>query len=90
MADETGVPGAPYVGARGPRKTPPRKGKHKIKEQEQATVSELFTEERRNAPSTSHPLESTKKRKRKRVMMGVGWTAALDRMDREGITMADS
>ena len=86
MKDETGVPGKPFIGKHGPRKTKPAKRtRKKDKEERDAVVSELFTDERKAAPG----IRSGKSGKRDRVRIGKGWTAALEQMENEGMTMAE-
>jgi hypothetical protein len=87
MTDETGVPGKPFIGKDGkPRKTRPKGQK---KAQDSAVVTELFSDERQKAPGIRSPLSDVKKKKRKRIQIGTGWANALERMENEGITMAE-
>lgn len=90
-----------YMGARGPRKTPPPKGKKR----RDAVVTELFgeeaatlAEERRPKTAGIHepagPDATTYKdtrvqKRRTKIRLGQRWTAVLDRIEAEGITMAD-
>lgn len=83
MTDETGVPGAPYVGKRGPRKTKPKGTKERVASTK-GVVTELFSEERQEAPARR---SQDKGRKRKKIELGKGWSTALQRIEDEGLTM---
>ena len=84
--DETGVPGHPYIGKKGPRKTPPR-DKKAGKRNDAAVKEELFTEERKAAPTAKK--QPSGKRYRKKVQLGYAWSDALRQIEAEGITMAE-
>lgn len=83
--NETGDPERPYLGAKGPRKSRPKRA---LDEADAGVVKELFTEERRTSFKPKPP--GTRKTKRhKKIALSTNWTAALDRMAEEGITMEE-
>lgn len=85
--DETGVPGKPYIGAKGPRKSKPN-NRHAKAAEDETVVKELFTEEKRTSFKPKPPGTRKTKRMRK-VRLSTNWSAALDRIDEEGITMEE-
>ena len=85
MKDETGVPGKPYRGKNGkPRKTRPHT---EIRKETPKVVTELFPEDRQAQPGIV--ANQPPGQKRKRIKIGRGWSAALDKIDTEGMTMQD-
>lgn len=86
---ETGVPGAPYIGKRGPRKTRPP-GAPKLLPEPSEEEKALFTEERRaKERMVLGKKDPKKKQRRKRIVIGEGWSAALEKMKQENMTMAE-
>lgn len=89
MKDETGIPGKPFMGAKGPRSSRPRKAGEKTKEAK-AVVTELFSDDRQEADHEQPPLAGRRKKgPRKKVQLGQNWSRAFERMEREGITMTE-
>ena len=84
-----------FPGARGPRKTPP-----KGKKRRDAVVTELFGEDvadqaeerrpKRTLAEQATPGTASTPKRRQKVRLGQRWTAFLDRIEAEGLTMADA